>query len=94
MGILTEADWNGAQWIALADTNAPSQLLRREFAVRGDLVRAVVHGSGLGHYELSLNGVKVGADLLAPGWTDYRKTVLYDTYDVTAQLKAARTSSV
>jgi alpha-L-rhamnosidase len=88
MGVLAEADWNGAQWIAVADTNAASQLLRREFAVRGDLVRAVVHGSGLGQYELSLNGVKVGTDLLTPGWTDYRKTVLYDTYDVTAQLKA------
>ncbi|MGC3957984.1 MAG: family 78 glycoside hydrolase catalytic domain [Verrucomicrobiota bacterium] len=88
MGVLTEADWKGAQWIALADTNAPSQLLRREFAVRGDLIRAVVHSSGLGQYELSLNGVKVGADLLTPGWTDYRKTVLYDTYDVTAQLRA------
>lgn len=88
MGVLTDADWHGAQWIALAETNVPSQLLRREFAVRGDLVRAVVHASGLGHYELRLNGVKVGADLLTPGWTDYRKTVLYDTCDVTAQLKA------
>ncbi len=88
MGVLAEADWNGAQWIALADTNTSSQLLRREFAVRGDLARAIVHGSGLGQYELSLNGVKVGADLLTPGWTDYRKTVLYDTHDVTAQLKA------
>lgn len=88
MGVLSEADWQGALWIALADPNAPSQLLRREFVVRSDLVRAVVHASGLGHYELSLNGGKVGADLLTPGWTDYRQTVLSDTYDVTAQLKA------
>ncbi len=88
MGVLTEADWQGAQWIAWADPNAPSQLLCREFVVRGELVRAVVHASGLGHYELRLNGGKVGTDLLTPGWTDYRKTVLYDTYDVTAQLKA------
>lgn len=88
MGIRSEADWREARWIALAATNAPSQLLRREFVVRPGLVRATVHGSGLGHYELSLNGGKVGADLLTPGWTDYRRTVLYDMYDVTTQLKA------
>jgi hypothetical protein len=44
--------------------------------------------SGLGHYEAYLNGARVGDRFLAPGWTDYRKTVLYDTYDVTAQLRA------
>jgi alpha-L-rhamnosidase len=88
MGLLSPDDWQGARWIALADTNAPSQLLRREFTVKPGLVRATVHVSGLGQYELNLNGAKVGADLLTPGWTDYRKTVLYDTYDVTAMLRA------
>jgi hypothetical protein len=44
--------------------------------------------SGLGHYEAYLNGARVGDRFLAPGWTDYRKTVLYDAYDVTAQLRA------
>jgi alpha-L-rhamnosidase len=88
MGLLAPADWRGARWIALADTNAPSQLLRRDFTVKPALARAVVHVSGLGHFELHLNGTKVGADLLTPGWTDYRKTVGYETYDVTAQLKA------
>jgi alpha-L-rhamnosidase len=63
-------------------------LLRRAFAVRGPVAQALLFVSGLGHYEAYLNGAKVGDRFLAPGWTDYRKTVLYDVYDVTGQLRA------
>lgn len=64
-------------------------LLRREFPVdRATLTRATLFVSGLGHYALSVNGQAVGAEnLLSPGWTDYPDTVLYDTHDVTAQLR-------
>ena len=61
-------------------------LLRKEFVVQPSLKRAVVHICGLGHYELNINGKKVGNYLLAPGWTDYRYTALYDSYDVTEML--------
>lgn len=81
-GILQKADWR-ARWITGSEA-VPSLLLRREFPVRPGLVRALVHVSGLGQYELSLNGKKAGDDVLAPGWTDYRDTTLYDTRDVTA----------
>ena len=91
MGLLTPGDWQ-ARWIGSPpDAAGPapaSLLLRREFPVRPGLARAVVHVTGLGHYELFLNGRRVGEDLLAPGWTDYRKTILYDTFDVTARLRA------
>jgi alpha-L-rhamnosidase len=70
------------------DTNYSSLLLRKDFKSNADLVRAVIHVCGLGQYELSLNGSKVGDYLLSPGWSDYRKTVLYDTYDITNQIKA------
>jgi len=63
-------------------------LLRKDFKSKANLVRAVIHVCGLGQYELSLNGSKVGDYLLAPGWSDYRRTVLYDTYDITNQIKA------
>jgi hypothetical protein len=62
--------------------------LRREFAVRPGLQRALLHISGLGHYSLRINGWPVGTGLLTPGWTDYDQTVLYDTHDVTALVKA------
>jgi len=66
----------------------PTMLLRREVNVKPRLQRAVVHLCGLGQYELTINGQRVGEDMLAPGWTKYDKTVLYDTYEVTPLLKA------
>jgi alpha-L-rhamnosidase len=66
----------------------PTMLLRREFIVTPHVQRAVVHLCGLGQYELTINGRRVSHDLLAPGWTKYDKTVLYDTYDVTPLLRA------
>ncbi|MGO8791482.1 MAG: family 78 glycoside hydrolase catalytic domain [Terriglobia bacterium] len=65
----------------------PTMLLRREFVLKPRLERAVVHICGLGQYELTINGRRVSQDLLAPGWTKYDKTVLYDTYDVTSLLQ-------
>ena len=61
--------------------------LRREFFVKPGLRRAVWHGCGLGHAELQVNGQPVTPDRLTPGWTNYRRTVLYDTRDITAFLK-------
>jgi hypothetical protein len=74
-----------ARWIT-APTNAASLLFRREFMVKPGLRRAIVHVCGLGQYELSANGKKAGDNLLAPGWSQYKKTCLYDTLDLTAQL--------
>ena len=68
------------------EPNYSSLLARREFTVKPGLLRAVIHVTGLGQYELSVNGEKVGNAILAPGWTDYRKTVLYDTFDITPSL--------
>ncbi|MDR2676055.1 MAG: family 78 glycoside hydrolase catalytic domain [Opitutaceae bacterium] len=62
-------------------------LLRREFNVRPGLRRAIIHVTGLGQYELTANGGRVGDGLLAPGWTHYAATCLYDTHDITAQLR-------
>lgn len=74
----------------IPEPNYASLLARREFETKAGLIRAVVHVCGLGQYELSVNGRKIGDALLSPGWTDYRKTVLYDTYDITEQITAGR----
>ena len=84
MGLLHPNDWQ-AKWIC-APGATETLLLRKEFDVRPGLVRAIVHVSGLGQYETTPNGVKAGDDLLSPGWTDYNKTTLYDTKDVTPLL--------
>jgi hypothetical protein len=61
-------------------------IFRRQFTVNSGLQRAVIYICGLGQYELSANGAKVGSTLLAPGWTKYNKTCLYDTLDLTSYL--------
>jgi alpha-L-rhamnosidase len=86
---LRPSDWR-AKWIVASDTNLPSILLRREFVVKPGLVRALAAVCGLGQYELSLNGKKVGEDFLSPGWTKYDRTCLYDLRDLTASLKRGK----
>ncbi len=62
-------------------------IMRRDFRVGELPARAVLHVSGEGQYVLYLNGERVGEEKLSPGWTDARKTVLYDSYDVLPLLK-------
>src|SRR5438105_3346518 len=62
-------------------------LLRREFHIAKPIRRAIVCLSGLGQYELRLNGQRAGRGVLNPGWTNYRRTVLYNTFDVTSLVR-------
>lgn len=66
-----------------------SMRLRREVDVEAQLRQATLRVCGLGQYELTIDGSKVGEDLFTPGWTNYRKTCLYDTYDVTTHLQCS-----
>ncbi|MFC4600530.1 family 78 glycoside hydrolase catalytic domain [Cohnella hongkongensis] len=79
----------GGRWIGRWIGGAPEgdlPLFRRSFRIEKPVRRARAYISGLGHYELRLNGVKVGDYELDPGWTDYDKTVLYTVYDITDSL--------
>ena len=60
--------------------------LRTEFPLDGDVQEATLDICGLGLYECYINGSKVGGDVLTPNPTDYRKTLLYNTYDVSQLL--------
>ena len=64
-----------------------STLLRKSFSAAKPIRRAEVYTTGLGYYELSCNGQRVGDRVLAPAKSNYRKWVLYDTYDVTPLLQ-------
>ena len=83
-----------AKWIAAqADGTSPERhmpIFRHAFALPHTPARAIAYISGLGQYELTVNGEKVGAAVLTPGWTNYRKTVFYNAYDVTKLLRAGR----
>ena len=61
--------------------------LRKDFSTEKQVVEATAYVVGLGHYELSLNGKKVGDSEFAPLWSDYDKTLYYNVYDVTKSIK-------
>ena len=87
------ATWSQApewhpQWIGADRTeSAPLPLFRKSFRLDKSVRRALLYASGLGQDELDLNGRQIGDDALTPGWSDYRKTVFYDTYDITISLR-------
>ena len=60
----------------------PMPLFRDDFLVRKAVAKASLRISGLGQYEAHINGRSVTDAVLTPGWTDYRKRVFYNTYDV------------
>jgi alpha-L-rhamnosidase len=59
---------------------------RKEISLKKKITRAYIFVCGLGQYELYINGEKIGDRFLSPGWSDYRKTCLYNTFDVTKNL--------
>jgi len=81
-----------AAWIAAHATESEEAgealpIFRKSFRISKPITRAIIYVSGLGQYELRINGRKVGNDALTPGWSDYRKTVYYDSYDVSRLLR-------
>lgn len=95
-GLLDAGDWR-ARWIAaepdrpavIAESRKgadvapkPSPMFRKRFQLGRPAVRAVVSVCGLGQYVLTVNGRPVTDAVLNPGWTDYRRTVLYNSYEV------------
>ena len=84
-------DWH-PQWIGagVENTNTDTQplpIFRKSLTLKNPIKRALLYASGLGQDEVRLNGRKVGEDELTPGWSDYRKTIYYDTYNVTGMLQ-------
>ncbi|MBN2152910.1 MAG: family 78 glycoside hydrolase catalytic domain [Candidatus Lokiarchaeota archaeon] len=65
----------------------PSPMLRKAFTVAGKPARAVLYSTALGEYEVTVNGLRAGDDLLQPEWTDYTRRVQYQVHDVTGLLR-------
>ncbi len=100
MGLLKQSDWK-AKWIGLdkifkgdEDTaqfrKLAARYLRKEFEITKDIKRATAYISGLGLYELHINGAKTGEMVLAPGATQYKKKAFYNTFDITSQVKTGK----
>ena len=54
--------------------------------LRGENKEAFLSICGLGYFESSINGKKTGDDVLSPAFTEFSKTDMYLTYDVTDKL--------
>lgn len=66
--------------------NGNSLLLRKQYNCDLPVENAIVNVSGLGYYELFINGNRMGEKVLNPAKTNYNQIVLFDTYDVTELL--------
>lgn len=100
MGLLEKAQWGGS-FIGLSSEFTPkseydsdivghnSPYLRHEFSLPEDkkVKWAKAFATSYGVYEMYLNGQRVGDYELAPYWTDYRKSLQYQCYNVTDLLK-------
>lgn len=80
----------------------PAPYFRKEFRLRKPLAKATLRVSGLGFYEMEINGRRVSDQVLAPAVTNYdtrtlknllyhyddqsRQRVFYNTFDVTGML--------
>ena len=98
VGLLNESDWQG-QWIGLdhampwdveeEHSQLSARYLRTTFEADEEISRATLYICGLGMYEAYINGRKIDTDMngrrqvLAPSPTDYRRTLLYNAFDVT-----------
>ncbi|MFZ1291018.1 MAG: family 78 glycoside hydrolase catalytic domain [Melioribacteraceae bacterium] len=108
MGLLDSSDWQ-AKWIGNEDLHKsnvgeknPALYLRKQFNVSDKIKNARVYISGLGYYELYINGKKVGDHVLSPNQTNYDRRqvsnfengrianmstrILYETFDITDYL--------
>ncbi len=87
MGLLNSADWK-ATWISGLSPTAlriPAAHLRKSFALEEKPIRqARLYATAQGIYVGFLNGQRVGQDHFRPGWTEYKKRIQYQTYDVTS----------
>jgi alpha-L-rhamnosidase len=82
--------WGGQPWgkVSAAAPTLPEPLLRREFPLAAKRVaRARLYAAAGGYTELSVNGRRVGDEVLEPGFTRYDRRVEYVTHDVTRLLR-------
>ncbi len=101
--LLKANDWS-AKWISDGSKNPlkdedyykPDRmpLLRKEFFAKKKIERARLYVSGLGYYEAYLNGRRIGDHVLDPGFTTYKKEVLYSVYDITELVNGKNTIGV
>jgi alpha-L-rhamnosidase len=77
-----QAGWSTPRDGAELDGSRPMPVFRKEFTLRKKPVEATLRIAGLGQYDAWMNGEGVAPAGLHQAWTDYRKTVTYDSYRI------------
>ncbi len=89
IGLLEKSDWT-AKWISgnyrvNKNKRYPVDCFEKRFDAK-NIAKARLYISACGLYEAKINGKRAGDFILAPGSTDYRKRIQYQTYDVAGLL--------
>ena len=97
MGLINKDDFI-AKWISgnykpNKKERYPVDYFKKEFEIKS-LDKARLYISACGIYEAFINGKRVGDFILAPGSTDPRKRIQYQTYDVKNLLKIGKNEIV
>ncbi|MGC9140518.1 family 78 glycoside hydrolase catalytic domain [Athalassotoga sp.] len=79
---------SNGDWMVKKFVQSYAMYFRKTFEIKGNISKAKIHISGIGYYELRINGARVGDKVLDPAQTDYSKIVLYSTYDITDLLRS------
>ncbi len=78
-------------WEKVDTLSSKSIIVRKEFLLQEKKIAdAVVYVSGLGHYKMDINGKRIGDSEFSPVWSEYDKTVYYNTYDVTQEISSGK----
>ncbi|UYO96594.1 glycoside hydrolase family 78 protein [Microbacterium sp. M28] len=88
-GFLADGEWQ-AQTVAVAKPSGAAEpaVLRRAFAVDGDVRSATLYATAVGVYQAAVNGADVDDQVLKPGWTPFHTRTVHETTDVTALVTA------
>lgn len=85
----------GGTLITADPTRNGAPMLRTEFAADNQTIqKARLYVTARGIYEMYLNGQRIGEDYFTPGLTQYNKTHLYQTYDVTKLINQGSTNAL
>ncbi len=92
VGLLDGSDWSASfiSPLSAGGLDTPAPILSKEFELGAAPASARVWATALGVYALRINGIRVGTDELAPGWTAYEHRLRYQSYDVGPLLRSGR----
>lgn len=85
--IFPSSSWISPFSPGTVNAKTPCPILRSKFTVHGPVKSATVRVIGLGHYELFLNGERVGKSLINQPWSQYNKTLYWEEFDVRTLLR-------